>query len=235
MSSLDPSTVKGRSSRPRASTPASISAPISAPNPELAGRLVRNEGQRLLALARAPLTEVARVCGVSKQAVSQWRNGLSVPSSAMRRRLGEVYRIPPDAWGLRPSTASAAPLITRSSSAPAPLPTRGASVAAPPSSAEELSPPHADSLTECRRLHAQLRVQRDQPGLHPSELVHLAKAELRVLVLRHRLETNVALADDDTVRNHPNWQQLKRCITRAVAGCARCAKAIAEELARLGM
>ncbi len=44
------------------------------------------------------LSELARKCGVSREATRQWANGTSKPGSASRKIIEAVLGIPEDAW-----------------------------------------------------------------------------------------------------------------------------------------
>lgn len=52
--------------------------------------------QRVLQLHTA--TSVARICRVTKQAVSQWAHGIKRPGERARDVLETRYKIPPESW-----------------------------------------------------------------------------------------------------------------------------------------
>ena len=63
-----------------------------------------SEGRRAFVrvLQHSTATEVARVCGVTVQAVSRWATGATRPSEAHRMTIETRYRIHHWAWYQRP-------------------------------------------------------------------------------------------------------------------------------------
>ena len=58
----------------------------------------QSEGQRLLYAAAERLVDVAERLHVGVSTVSDWRRGAKSPGGHARRRLAEVYGIPPESW-----------------------------------------------------------------------------------------------------------------------------------------
>lgn len=58
----------------------------------------QSEGSRLLYAAAERLADVAAELHVGVSTVSDWRRGAKSPGGHARRRLAEVYGIPPEAW-----------------------------------------------------------------------------------------------------------------------------------------
>jgi len=62
------------------------------------GAAEQSEGQRLLSAAAERLVDVAERLHVGVSTVSDWRRGAKSPGGHARRRLAEVYGIPPESW-----------------------------------------------------------------------------------------------------------------------------------------
>lgn len=58
----------------------------------------QSEGQALLSAAAERLVDVAERLHVGVSTVSDWRRGAKSPGGHARRRLAEVYGIPPESW-----------------------------------------------------------------------------------------------------------------------------------------
>lgn len=58
----------------------------------------QSEGSRLLYAAAERLADVAAELHVGVSTVSDWRRGAKSPGGHYRRRLAEVYGIPPESW-----------------------------------------------------------------------------------------------------------------------------------------
>ena len=62
------------------------------------GAAEQSEGQALLSAAAERLVDVAERLHVGVSTVSDWRRGAKSPGGHARRRLAEVYGIPPESW-----------------------------------------------------------------------------------------------------------------------------------------
>ena len=62
------------------------------------GAAEQSEGQVLLSAAAERLVDVAERLHVGVSTVSDWRRGAKSPGGHARRRLAEVYGIPPESW-----------------------------------------------------------------------------------------------------------------------------------------
>jgi hypothetical protein len=87
------------------------------------------------------------------------------------------------------------------------------------------------TLEGCNALLAKVRKARDAVGVLPQELIKLADSETRILTLRARLEQQAEMLEDRVVREHPQWQLVRRAIAGAI--CPKCTKAVIEALDRL--
>lgn len=192
---------------------------------------IRWEGQRQLLLVPGPLrllaSQVSPQC--SPMTIQAWRWGTRRPHPQQRAQLYAAFGIPPAAWDLRAGETVEAP-APPAHSALAPAPT------APPPARDE-PPPAASttSLQDVLRLLDNIRRDREQPGILPSEKTRLASAEGQVLRLRAQLESAAELSEDRYVREHPAWLRLKSVIASVLKDHPEAARAVATALERLGM
>ncbi|GMV14706.1 MAG: hypothetical protein AMXMBFR56_29300 [Polyangiaceae bacterium] len=132
------------------------------------GDLCKTEGQRLLSLVSLSAARVAAAVGCSRQAVLQWRQGVTTPAHEHRRALELELGIPARAWALRP----------------------GAELEAPP----PVVPAPASAAVEGdgEELLEQVRRARREPGISSAELARLAAIELKILEQRSEAEKLLA-------------------------------------------
>jgi len=212
-------TYLGRADRSTAMTSKSRKTKRSKCAPQAAkpgspAHIVRNEGQRLLLAVPGSLAVIAAAAGVrSRRNVLDWQRGEKSPSPQSCAKLHAAFGISPHAWSFVPKV---------------PRPKAPAVRLVDP-------PPMQATLPHCNKLLEAVVAAFENPSLTPRELVRLAHAEMRLLVLRHRLETAQAMLDDDTVRNHHRWQLLRAAVLRALAPFPQCTQPIAAEFARLSM
>jgi len=74
------------------------------------GAAEQSEGQVLLSAAAERLVDVAERLHVGVSTVSDWRRGAKSPGGHARRRLAEVYGIPPESWD-RPAGEVSLPVL----------------------------------------------------------------------------------------------------------------------------
>lgn len=154
----------------------------------------RSEGQRLLLEVPASLSELARLTGCTKQAASQWRNGLKQPSSEVREVLEKTHGVPAWSWDYRPHMR----------------PSGG-------TSARPALPEKASTLERVLALVEDTRRELEDPGLIASVRVALRASHLRALTLCGRLETELVLEDPDAVLHHPTWRRMRSVMLQALS------------------
>jgi transcriptional regulator with XRE-family HTH domain len=167
-----------------------------------------NEGQRQLAALGKSLPEIARVCGVSKQAVSGWKQGKKVPGPAQRRALLTEYGIPVKAWDLRVGSPSK---VTTKTATPAPTP-----AVDPEASTDQ----RIDRVAQLEDLLNDIRTARKTKGLAAGELARLAGQESQIVERIARLEdqrrATAALLEARIVRESPYWRKLRDALFTAL-------------------
>lgn len=172
------------------------------------------EGQRLLQVAsvaqRLTLEQIAAQVGTSPAPVMLWLRGETRPNVEMRARLAGAFGISPHAWDQRcqkPANGEGETSQAAYTTAPPP---------AGPPPAPPLPARSTSTLESCLNVLDDIRGARSDVQLLPSERIKLADAEARILALRARLERDVERTEDRMVREHPEWQRLKRAILKAL-------------------
>lgn len=180
---------------------------------------------------------VKRIGAGNTTLIMGWLKAASRPNNEMRAKLYGEFNIPPDAWNVAPLAHGAPPAMATNGAAKpeAPLsPANGHTLVVPP-----LAPvpagPRPSTLESCLQVLDTLRAARAAaPNLIASEAIKLADAEGRMLALRARLERDNERTEDRLVREHPEWQRLKRLIVRVLtnhpAALKDLAAALGEEL-----
>lgn len=159
---------------------------------------------------KGSLSAIARAVGAkSMQSPLDWRNGVKVPTSAMRAQLYAVYKIAPESWGQMPHTTGHAE---------------------PPVAIVAANGSTPSNLEDCMSMLIAIRRQRDRPGLLAAESTKLVDTEVKVMALRARLEREKELLEDRIVREHPEWLRLRRVLVRILSAHPAAAKAVLEEL-----
>lgn len=183
------------------------------------------EGQRLLQniCTASNLTYEyiqQRVGAQTPGAVMMWLVGKRRPDDVMRGALLGAFGVPRVSWDQRCSNGNAlAPVPPQSASSPPPP-------AAPPAPARSTT-----TLEGCLDVLDDIRSARaDIVQLLPSERIKLADAETRILALRARLEREAERTEDRIVREHPEWQRLKRAILRALVAHPQAFKDVCEAI-----
>lgn len=204
---------------------------------------VRSEGQRLLLGAPGTLAELAAACGVSKQALSDWRLGVKVPSVDKRRRIFDALGIDPWAWSLRAASSSARARGKRAAEGGTLVETRGrrgtlasvgAAVGAPVDEHDDDTPSASTTpLEHVRALLDAIRRDRMRDDVTPDDRAKLAGAEIRILKLRASLEATVESREARYVLGHPAWLRLRREIVSALEAYPIAAQAVVDAVARL--
>jgi hypothetical protein len=189
------------------------------------------EGQRLLQATAADrgLTYAAIAADTEASSPVQpmsWLRGETRPNAAARARLFGAFGIPPRAWDVPPGAAFEEPPPPQLHAAPQP-PT-----AAPPAPRER--GPRPTTLEACLSVIDTLEDAAAMPNLIASERIKLAESLGRMLALRARLETQAERAEDRIVREHPEWQRLKRVIVRTLAAHPAALKDLTTALGALG-
>ena len=187
-------------------TPGSHTDPTPAPAP-------RSEGQRLLALVPGSLQQVGDAIGATRQAVAWWRNGSRTPEERWRVKLQARFGIPIAAWDRVAGDAPAA-----------------AAVEWFPSPADGGEP---SALEDCGRLLALLRSQLNRPDLLGRERVQLGDAFARALAQKERLERAREMLEARTIREHPEWQRLKRLMIAALLPFPEASRAVEAALVKV--
>jgi transcriptional regulator with XRE-family HTH domain len=197
--------------------PAPLDAVELEPEPEREpARIARSEGQELLLAVPDSLQQVSDAIGITRAAVSLWRNGARVPEETHRRKLYARYSIPPASWDRVPGD------MPPSSSEPA--------AAWFPDAGDAASP-----LDDCNRLLALLRSQLNRTDLIGRERVQLGDAFSRALAQKERLERARETLEARTIREHPEWRRMKRLMIKALIPYPEAAQAVeAAILAVLG-
>jgi len=184
-----------------------------------------NEGARLLCAVRGAVQLIADSIGASKQAVSTWRTGVRVPDEQWRRQLHAVHAIPLDAWDRPPHSTSGNTSDTGTTD-----PGR-----TDPAPWFPISGPGAEpsALEDCTRLLALLRSQLNRPDLLGRERVQLGDAFARALTQKERLERAREMIEPRTIREHVEWQRLKRLIIAALLPHPAASKAVEAAILRV--
>lgn len=170
--------------------------------------MAANEGQRQLTALGLTLNEVARVCGVSKQAVSGWKSGARVPDPVKRRAIETAYGIAVTAWDAKPGAARKVK--------------KAAAVAPPKASGgrRRIETAPVDRVAELVDLLASVREARRAKNIASQELARLAGAEGTLVDKIARLETmrrsESALLEARIVRDHPTWRRLREALVVAL-------------------
>lgn len=160
------------------------------------------------------LGDIAAACRVrSRTNINDWRNGIKVPDTESRAQLFGAYGIPAMSWSQPPGG-------------------NASSARTPPPDISNAGPPPT-TLDSCLQLLAKIRAESDK-DLLPSERVKLADTEARILALRHKLEVQAELTEDRIIREHPQWQRVKRAILTALAPFPQASKAVCDALANVG-
>lgn len=144
----------------------------------------------------------------SPQTILRWRNGVVLPHMEARARMQVEFGIPIQAWSKRPSSDE--PPTTEAD--------------------EHELPQTADHMDELLR---QIRRDRTQPNLLPSERTKLITAEAGILRLRADFEARAELSEDRYVREHPGWLRIRNELARVLAQFPEAARAVADALERL--
>lgn len=188
------------------------------------------EGQRLLQ-AVCHTTDLTyeqiqqKVGAQTPGAVMLWLQGKRRPDNETRARLAAEFEIAPRSWDQRPSVQAGRyePHINGQPATREQVETLDRAVHAasspPPAAPPPPPPPPARStstLESCLNVLDDIRGARADVQLLPSERIKLADAEARILTLRARLERAAELTEDRVVREHPEWQRLKRLILKAL-------------------
>lgn len=171
----------------------------------------RSEGQRLFAAIKGSQQQVADEIGATRQAVAWWRNGSRIPEERYRVKLHARFAIPPDAWERVPGDTS----------------TTTAAVEWFPTSGEP------SALEDCARLLALLRSQLNRPDLLGRERVQLGDAFARALAQKERLERAREMLEARTIREHPEWQRLKRLVIAALLPFPEASRAVEAALVKV--
>jgi transcriptional regulator with XRE-family HTH domain len=193
------------------------------------------EGQRLLqaicadrGLTYAAIAEATEANGPVQPMM--WLRGETRPNAAARARIFGAFGIPPRAWDVPPGAsfelAKGEPPPPQLHAAPLPPP------AAPPAPRER--GPRPTTLEACLSVIDTLEDAAAMPNLIASERIKLAESLGRMLALRARLETQAERAEDRIVREHPEWQRLKRVIVRTLAAHPAALKDLTAALGALG-
>jgi len=189
---------------------------------------MRSEGQRLLCEVKQSLGEIAYNCGVTKQAVAEWKLGRKSPGSTSRAALWSAYEIPAPTWARMPSDPNAPehasstrtvvahvePVVTNGNGHPASSPS---------------------SLDQAGQLLAKIRSAASAGDLLPTDRVRLADSETKILALQHRMQKEVDLLEDRIVREHPTWRRIRETLSLVLSRHPIAAAEVADALDKLGV
>ena len=149
---------------------------------------IKTHGQQLLLESRYSAAEVAKLLGVARQRVSEWRRGTFRPDAETRKTIAKALPIPASAWDVAPphKPQKRAPASEDAPTTASPSPSPSPAAAPEP----QLSPPDAAATIEeidrtadaiglegIPGVIAKLRAMR---GLPPREQVACAVAEGRL-------------------------------------------------------
>ena len=197
------------------------------------GIVIRTEGQRLLLEVVGTVKSIGATCGVSYQAVIDWRHGRTIPSPPARAALWSAYEIPAPAWGRLPVGVDAPVTPTTPTSSPDPVP---APVAPPaPVPEVEVNGQGHGPLVETSTLLAQIRRQLERTDLLANERARITDTYGKTLALQHRLQKEADMTEDRIVRDHPVWQRIRLELARVLARYPEVATEVTVALERLGM
>lgn len=185
---------------------------------------------------------------IAMSTIMQWVHGISRPGTEARARMAGAYNIPVRAWDVAAGTAPPATVKsdvtasglkdregdfsrpTHTTPPPAPPPPPPSPVQSAPPPAPTAPGPRPTSLDQCLEVLDALREARSVPGLIAAERIKLADSEGRMLALRTRLERDAERTEDRLVREHPEWQRLKRLIVRVLSAHPAALKDLAAAL-----
>jgi transcriptional regulator with XRE-family HTH domain len=203
------------------------------------------EGHRLLCESSYSPAEIAKLAGLPRQRVSEWRSGRKRPTDDARAALERAIGIPARTWEQTPtrreplpvapsvgaSHAQAAPgEANGTEEPPAPLPgPPGATLADVERLASSPELP-ALGLAGLERLAARIRAI--EPTLPPRERVSALQAEARVLQVHETLRARAEDARDEFVRS-PEFREDVRSLVSALTGLD--AAGLRDRLRRLGV
>lgn len=175
---------------------------------------MKTEGQRLLCEVEATGPEIAERLATTKQTISHWRTGRSVPSPAQRAALQLAYGIPASAWDCVPAGDD-----DEDEEAPPARPKRSTK---------------ATTLEEVNAQIDQLLALQDEPGLVPSAKLKIADSMGKLLAIKARLERDAQLLEDRVVREHPRWRTIRAAILGALRPHPEALAAVHAALLELG-
>lgn len=185
------------------------------------------DGHRLLWELPYSPAEVARLAGLARQRVSEWRSGRKRPDPEARQALERAVGIPVRAWE--------APAMRRAPAATPPLPAVPAAAQDVPGEVNRLEtvdlPADLPSLGLAGLEALAKRVRALEPTLPPRERVTALQAEARILAVHEQLRLKAANAREDYLRS-PEFLSEVRALLAVVPSSADELRA---HLARLGV
>lgn len=176
---------------------------------------LKSEGQRLLAERAEGVVALARIVGVPKQRIEDWRGGTR-PGAANAARLRDKLGIPLDAWSRRPVAGAGGYDVDAD----------GSVVAGSTATAARTSLAEIDEMLEELRRGAGALVERDRQKR--------AAERISLLRLKSQIEHRQALVEDAIVRTHPHWKRIREALRTALAKHPEALADVRAELAALG-
>ena len=188
-----------------------------------------SEGHRLLLASSYSPAEIAKLAGLARQRVSEWRKGQKRPDAEARAALERAIGVPARSWDAAPQVR--APEATaRAAVVGAP-----SALAAPPASSEALESGEGQDLAALglpglEALLARLRAV--EPTLPPRERIQVMREQARVLAVHEQLRQRDADAREGFLRS-PAFRDDVRTLVAALPGVT--ASALRGALSRLGI
>lgn len=206
-------------------------------------------------------SKVANIIGVTNVTGIAWLRGTFTPQGESRERLFTAFQIPPEHWGMRATPGASFGVYTRAPGKQRPeiaeisttrkntehitvidaprmdagTTFRANSIEPRALEVEEITTVEAtmSTLEATKRIMREIRqtAQREAPIDERNKLMQM---EINALALLSKVEESTMRMTDRILREHPEWQEIKRGLVSCVIDCESCSNRMQAFLARKG-